>query len=502
MEEIDRVTIEEYGIPSIVLMENAGVKTVLAMEKIIENLTYEKVLVVVGSGNNGGDGLVIARHLHNRGVSVTINILTKEENLKKDPLINFNIIKKMKLNYKFINEDNITQFSKDVKNYTIIVDSIFGIGLSTDIKGLKGEVIKIINGTKAKKIAVDIPSGVCSDSGKILKYGIMADITITMGIPKAGLFIYPAVGYRGKLFIADIGIPLELLNNGRNKTILDKKYIKSLIPDRKIDGNKGRFGHILVVGGSNKYSGAPIMTILGGLKSGAGLATLASTKTCLDLMTIKIPEAIRYELCNDDFITSVSINELIKNNDLKKFVLAIGVGLGRDKKLLKSIRELFNVCKRGVLDADGLYSLISEGKIENGSEKLITPHPGEAASLLECDISEINNNRIKSAEKLRDKYGVNVLLKGIGTIIATLDGKLFINSTGNSSLSKGGSGDVLTGIIASFVAQGLNMVDASTLAAYLHGLTGENLGSKFSDYSVLATEIADNIGVSINNICK
>jgi len=273
-----------------------------------------------------------------------------------------------------------------------------------------------------------------------------------------------------------------------------------LIPSRKIDGHKGSFGHVMVVGGSRKYSGAPMMTTFAALKSGAGLTTLASVTECLNLTTIKIPEAIRLELGDGEYIDPNLLEEQFKKWNEKDFIFAIGPGIGRDQSLLEKIRELFNRIKKGVLDADGLYSLKRGEKVENGEEKIITPHPGEAAHLLGTTTAEINRDRISAARSLAVEYGVNVLLKGIGTIIVTFDGRVFINSTGNSALSKGGSGDVLTGIIAGFAAQGVEMWKSGVLGAYLHGLTGENLGNKYSDYSVLATEIAENLGKTINSV--
>jgi NAD(P)H-hydrate epimerase len=505
MQEIDRVSIEEYGIPSLVLMENAGVKTVQAIEKIIDSLQSQKIVIVAGMGNNGGDGFVIARHLHNRGAKVQLIVIGEKTKIKNDPLVNLNIVEKQEIPVIFVtNEEQFPLLKKEFRSANLLVDAIFGTGLQREITGLYYTIITMMNESSVRIIAVDLPSGVCADTGQILGVAIQASITVSMGLPKIGLLVHPGITNTGKLFIADIGFPKELLASDTLKfQLMTREKAVELLPKRGENTHKGSFGHVFLLGGSDVYPGAMIMAALGSLKCGAGLTTVASTSQCLDLVITRLPEVIRHDLqrSNEGFITEESILPVI-NEKSDNVIYAIGPGAGRNPQTLQAIVSLFMEVKNAVLDADGIHCLVNHGTISNGSNKLLTPHPGEAAALLGVTVEEVQHQRIKYVKLLAEKYQVNVLLKGAGTLIASPTGEVTLSRSGNSSLAKGGTGDVLTGMIAALMAQGLRAYDAACLGTWIHGRAAEELSALGSEYSVLATEIAEKIGQQLEELTK
>lgn len=498
MREIDRKAIEEYGIPSLVLMENAAVKTVVALEKAFGRMEGRRALVVCGPGNNGGDGMAVARHLHNAGVEVACALLRETSRLSPDAAVQAKILDKMGLSpVACADEGSLASLDDLARGADLLVDAIFGTGLARPVEGIDRRAIELLNAARGKRLSIDLPSGVCADTGRTLGAAVRADATVALGLPKAGHFLPPGAGFTGRLFVADIGIPRELFaGSAPPRELIDTAAARERLPARAPDGHKGTFGRVIALAGSSPYAGAALLTALGAMRIGAGLVTLASTRECLDLLTARHPEATRLELPSTGAggIDAAALRAAFDEAALETAVFAIGPGLGRDGALLEACRDLFSRARRAVLDADGLHALTGGGRVDGGERKVITPHPGEAAALLGVPREEVNADRIGAARELSSRFGVNALLKGAGSVLALTDGAVRINTSGSNALAKGGSGDVLAGFVAGLMAQGAGAGDAATLAAFLHGASGERAAKERSDYSVLPAEIADGVG--------
>lgn len=502
MREIDRITIEDYGIPSLVLMERAGLTVAKRVKDLCPN---KKILILCGSGNNGGDGIVAARNLHNWGLNVNVVILSDEDSLSPDCRKQYEIVKKIGLSMKFSTEIK----ERDIHGTGFIVDAIFGTGLNREVEDKVAKVIRLINNYRGMNrvfvLSVDIPSGISSDTGVILGEAIKADFTVTFGLPKVGHFLYPGADHTGRLFIEDIGFPLELLKAERLKiNLIDKELIYDLIPERPRYSHKGDYGHVLVVGGSKGKTGAAFMTAKACLRSGAGLVTIGVPESLLDVFQEKATEEMTLPLKdNKGIISKDAIQGILDFITERADVLAIGPGLGVSSDTKVLIDEL--ILKSPVpmvIDADGLNSLSSKEILKKAkSPIIITPHPGEMARLLgqesrvkeqktEKNIrEEIERDRINTALSFSKETGTYVVLKGVPTIVADPEGNTYINTTGNPGMATAGTGDVLTGIISSFLGQGLNPLEASLLGVYIHGLAGDLAASEKGYHSLIATDI-------------
>ena len=487
--KIDYETINKIGIPSIVLMENAATEIV----NIIKDIG-NRVTIFCGVGNNGGDGLAIARKLHLLDKNVEVILVGDRNKLTHDCSLNLQIVKN--LNIPIINiKDNCSKeyIIEKVKCSDYIVDSIFGIGLNRDILGIYKDIIEIINEFSKFIVAVDIPSGMDADTGKELNISVKANLTCTVEVMKKGFMSTKAIDLTGDIKIINIGIPNYIKEQNSEKTyILSKEKYKRMIPIRKKTGHKGNYGKILIVAGSEKYYGAAFITTEACVRTGSGLVTLLTHKEAFNALRGRFTEAMIQEYSSFEDVES-----------LKGFdVIACGPGLGKgedSKAILKKVIEETN-CKL-VLDADAL-NIISENKdllIGLRGRTVITPHPGEMARLVGQSISEIEADRIGVAKEFAKKNNIIVLLKGYNTVIT--DGEsVFINRTGNSKMASGGMGDCLTGIIASFVGQKDNVMEATLLGAYVHGYTGDYLSK--SNYIVNARDVIEYLPKTIEKLCE
>ena len=487
--KIDYETINKIGIPSIVLMENAATEIVNIIKDIGNIIT-----IFCGVGNNGGDGLAIARKLHLLGKDVEVILVGDRNKLTHDCSLNLQIVKN--LNIPIINiKDNCSKeyIIEKVKCSDYIVDSIFGIGLNRDILGIYKDIIEIINEFSKFIVAVDIPSGMDADTGKELNISVKANLTCTVEVMKKGFMSTKAIDLTGDIKIINIGIPNYIKEQNSEKTyILSKEKYKRMIPIRKKTGHKGNYGKILIVAGSEKYYGAAFITTEACVRTGSGLVTLLTHKEAFNALKSRFVEAMIQEYSSFQDIES-----------LKGFdVIACGPGLGKSensKVILKKVIEKTN-CKL-VLDADAL-NIISENKeliIGLKGRTVITPHPGEMARLVGKSISEVETDRIGVAKEFAKKNNIIVLLKGYNTVIT--DGEaVFINKTGNSKMASGGMGDCLTGIIASFIGQKNNIMEAILLGAYVHGYIGDELSK--SNYIVNARDIIECLPKTIEKLCE
>ncbi|MEW6675588.1 MAG: NAD(P)H-hydrate dehydratase [Nitrospirota bacterium] len=506
MRQIDRETIEECRIPGSVLMERAGLAVV---SKIKEIFGHKKVIVVSGGGNNGGDGLVIARNLHNEGWDVKVFLTSMPEDLKGDALLQYKTAVRFGVDIQPIKEF-LTRHSSLVTRHSIIVDAIFGTGLSKNVAGTIAEVISFLNKSNVPVISVDIPSGISSDTGQIMGNAVMADYTVTFGLPKRGHLLYPGAEHTGRLFIEDIGFPNKLLRSDKlNVELLEKKDVSFLIPERRRYSHKGDYGHVLIVAGSRGKTGAALMAAKACLRVGAGLVTIGVPESLLNIFQGRVAEEMTLPLPDngDGTLSSKASGIILKFLAKTADVLAIGPGISTGDKIEKLIASLIsNSTSPMVLDADAINSIKDKSHLLKKSKApiILTPHPGEMARLIShqsiVNSQEIEKDRINTAILFAKETRTYLVLKGVPTIIAGPDGRAFINSTGNPGMATAGTGDVLTGMVSGFLGQGINPLHASILGVYMHGLAGDISVSEKGEYSLIATDIIDKIPSAFHSL--
>ncbi len=492
MRELDRQAIEEWQLPGVVLMENAGQATADQIEEHFADLWPGPVLVVSGKGNNGGDGYVIARHLLNRGWEVAVLILAAEDVIKGDARINLDVLTRSFAELYYA-EDGDALFSVlDVIDApTLIVDALLGTGLGAEVTGLYAEVINWINGTGLPVVAVDVPSGVDATSGQLHGPTVCADLTVTFAEAKVGHVLRPAVDYVGDLVVVDIGIPVQLAGQQAARHFyVDAEMAADLLPDRPETGHKGSFGHLLTIAGSTGKTGAAVLAAEGGLRVGAGLSTLACPASLNPVLEVKLTEVMTALLSDRDGEVATDAIAGVLQICAGKQAVVVGPGLGVgdgaralvDAILLQSSLPL-------VLDADGLNTLSLDTLRKRNGVTILTPHPGEMARLLDCTVAEIEVDRLATAAAFAEEYNVILVLKGAPTIIATPDGRNFINGSGNSLLASGGTGDVLAGLIGGLLCQGCAPDVAAVLAVFLHGGAADRLADETGNSGILASEL-------------
>ncbi|MGQ9677875.1 MAG: NAD(P)H-hydrate dehydratase [bacterium] len=491
MKVIDRKAIEELGITGLVLMENAGRTVVDYLEKEIGSVKGKKFVVVCGKGNNGGDGFVITRHLLNRGAFVDCILLGKITEIKGDARTNAEIL--CQTGFTICESPPLDELSSLIRSAPYIVDAIFGTGVSAPLEGIFAQVVQLINESGAYVISVDIPSGIDADTGKILNLAVKAKLTVTMGAPKYGLILYPGKIYAGKLRIADIGIPSKIIADLADTFLVTEDDISQNLPHRRPDGHKGTFGTCLVVAGSRGYSGAACLTAMAAVRAGAGLVRLAYPHSLTPVIESCVLEPVKHPLPETPKAT-LGLEALPYIFDLaaKATSIAIGPGISTQLETKKLLLELLPHIKVPVvIDADGINNLISEDEtIHRCSAPLIlTPHPGELGRLINIPPAEINANRIAVARTAARQLNCVIVLKGAPTVTATPDGKAFVNTTGNSGLGSGGTGDVLTGLIAGLLAQGATSLQAAITAVFCHGRAADIAVEKLSEYSLTASDL-------------
>ncbi len=482
-----------YGIDEILMMEHAAISLYLSMEEEFGNLTGKKILIVAGKGNNGGDAMAIARNLLETGAIVKVYLVLGEpsgELAKKQLSIlrNLGVICKILPDGQTLVEDIVD----DIKSSDIIIDGLLGTGAKGKPNGELEKFIDIINENSKFTVSVDVPTGLNCDTGNILGTCIHADMTVTFGFMKIGMLLYPGKEFCGKVKIGKIGIPCGLENELKGEiTTFDDA--KSLLPKRPRFSNKGTFGKVLIISGSANYTGTPTMVSYSALRVGAGLATAAVPEPFNAIVTSRLPEAISIPLPSKNGYISEKALDLLGDLAEKADVVAIGPGLGMDDGVKECVKWIIsNVKKPLVIDADGLNSIKGEVKNLHFNERMIiTPHPGEFSRLISTEIFKILKAPVKYAIDFAVSEGVNILLKGPTTVIAQPDGKYFLNATGNTGLAKGGTGDILTGMIAGFMAQGLNAIDAARLAAYIHGRSAEIYAKNKNEASMLPEDLID-----------
>jgi ADP-dependent NAD(P)H-hydrate dehydratase / NAD(P)H-hydrate epimerase len=505
MQAIDRSAIEEYGIPGLVLMENAGLAAASLIHENIPDLLEKKVVIVCGKGNNGGDGFVIARHLSIDGVQVDILLLGKRQQLKSDARTNADIAFKMGIPIHEVTDKNFSTQNHLFRHCHIIVDALFGTGLSKPAGGLYEKVIKKINASKKYVVAVDIPSGVDSDSGHLIGPHIKASVTAALALLKRSHLLFPAAESMGEVQILDISIPHEAVEKQDIPVAwLELEDVQSMIPNRPTNTHKGDYGHTLVVAGSRGKGGAAGLTGLAALRAGAGLVTLAVPESChqalefnpLETMAVSLPET------KSGCLSTKAIDAIL--NSLKgKNALAIGPGLSTDKETVQLLAALLPQVECPlVIDADGINALGKSGTLLGQIQvnTVLTPHPKEMSRLSGWSVQDILNHRIERAGEFAQEHEVTLLLKGARTLLAFADGTVFINPTGNPGMATAGSGDVLTGLIAGLVSQGLSVPSATAAGAFIHGMAGDLYAETHHEVPLIASDLLDTIPEAIKRI--
>ncbi|WP_031515933.1 bifunctional ADP-dependent NAD(P)H-hydrate dehydratase/NAD(P)H-hydrate epimerase [Desulfofalx alkaliphila] len=504
MRDIDRTAIEQYGIPGVVLMENAGIKVVEAVCEQLGGCVKGRVVTIfVGKGNNGGDGLVVARHLLNKGADVRVLMVADPEQLVGDAALNLNIWHKMGQKVYPVHQPNgINMVKVSLMSTDLVVDAMYGTGFRGAVSEKIGRIIDLINASGLPVIAVDIPSGLEADTGQIKGPCIRANVTVTFGLPKLGMVLEAGVAVTGEMVVADISLPKPLLA-GRKMNLLQRNRVRQWIPRRRLAAHKGNFGRVLVVAGSVGMGGAALLTATACLRSGAGLVTLAMPEQLHDGIVGAAPEVMTLPLPQENgVLTAKALGALV---DKLKFmdVLAVGPGLTRRDEAVDLVHQLLpHVNIPVVIDADGLNAVAKDLAVLErvAGPVVLTPHPGEMARLLGVTVDEVQQNRISLTRQCAEKWACTVLLKGARTLVATPQGEIYINPTGNPGMATAGSGDVLTGVIAALMAQGLPPAEAAAAGAYLHGMAGDYGALQLGMTGLTAGDILENLPRCIKEV--
>jgi len=490
MRSLDRAAIDDYGIPGVVLMENAGRAVAGAAAQMLDG--SGRVVVVCGRGNNGGDGFVAARHLSNRSVEVEIYLLAATEDLAGDAATNCHIAEQMDLPI-FENPDQAS-LEAAISSADLIIDAILGTGISGEVRGAAREAIEAINQSPAQVLAVDVPSGISGDTGQVMGVAVWADRTLTFGLPKIGHYCYPGRDHCGEIELVDISLPAALIEATDLPTNLaTASDVATMLPPRWADMHKGEAGRLLIVAGSPGMTGAAAMAGLAAVRSGAGLVTVGIPASlndilevkCTEVMTLPLPETAPGSLAPD------AMDEILEFADGCDAV-ALGPGLSQVPETAELARELIErISAPLVVDADGLNACAgaTEPLQNRKTPTIITPHPGELSRITGQSIADIQQDRVTAARQTAHDLQCVVVLKGAGTIIANPSGEVWVNPTGNAGMASGGVGDVLTGVIGGLLAGNGDAMKAAISAVYCHGLAGDLAEEYCGQRALIASDL-------------
>jgi ADP-dependent NAD(P)H-hydrate dehydratase / NAD(P)H-hydrate epimerase len=506
MQRIDRLTSEQFGVPSLTLMENAGRGVVEFLEERFSPLAAQKIAILCGRGNNGGDGMVVARLLRDRGLNPRVILFADPKNLKGDAVANYGRLAVSGVPQVATDAAAWQQLKEGIKDSTLVVDGLVGTGLSRPLEGLLLEVVRDVNNSfsSAKLVSIDLPSGLAADSGEIIGESLRANASVTFTAPKVAHVFPPACERVGEWVVNPIGTPSAALDEARELTLnlTCAEDVKWVARARRRESHKGSFGHVLLLAGSVGKTGAAALAAKAALRAGAGLVTVATAKSALpvvaslgmEFMTEPLPET-------DSGAISLRALDYGRMDKLVegKSVLAIGPGIGREAETAELARTVANRYDLPlVVDADGLNAFVGCMSTLRTSGKFIhpavlTPHPGEMSRLTEQSTAEIQKRRVEVAREFAGKYGVHVVVKGFRTVSAAPDGQVWVNPTGNPGMATGGTGDVLTGLLAGLLAQNSERpaMDVTAAAVYLHGLAGDLASQKFGEASMVAGDLIE-----------
>lgn len=495
MREIDKNAIENVGIPSMVLMERAALSVAEEIERerrpVMEHRgRADRVLVLCGTGNNGADGAAIARILHLKGWQVTVLTAGQEEKRTQELALQLSIDEKLDI--------PIMEFTDFIPGtYEVLVDALFGVGIGRDLEGDFRQAVELAGRLNLEfTVAVDIPSGIHSDTGRICGAAVQADLTVSFGYEKLGTALYPGKEFSGRVLVKDIGFP-DYEGNWESCYYTYDLDDLGMIPARKQNSHKGIYGKVLIAAGSKGMCGAAYLSALSAYRMGAGLVKILTVKENADILQTLLPEAIlsTYSPSLEEEEPE-SFKQLIEDECAWAGIIVLGPGLGRGRHVAKLVEYvLLSAYVPIILDADGLNAVADFPHLSTyfTENVIVTPHMGEMSRLVHKEVEELKENPIQAAVEYSEKYGVTCVLKDAVSVSAGKDGRVYVNTSGAGAMAKAGSGDVLTGVIAGLIALGLAEDDAASMGVYLHGMAGQTAAKKGGEHSLLAREIADSI---------
>jgi NAD(P)H-hydrate epimerase len=498
MRDADRRTIEDVGVPSIVLMENAGRQVVAAIEAAFDSLASMRVAVLAGKGNNGGDGCVVARTMLERDIDVGVYLVGQRRDVKGDARVNLDVLQQLGVDVIEIAD----AAAWELHGTDVLGDALFGTGLNAPLSGLVESIVADLNASARPVVSIDLPSGASADKPDVIGPTVHASLTVTLGAPKIPLVLPPAEAFAGNLVIADIGVPKAVIDavEGPRIELLTKEAMRPLVEPRSHDSHKGDYGRVLVVAGSRGKTGAAHLAAMAALRSGAGLVTVATPASCVPIIAAMAAEYMTESL-EETPEGGIAFEAVDRVLEIGADVIAIGPGLGRSEPTMAFVQAV--VERAGVplvVDADALNAF--DGDVDrltgrDGVDIVITPHPGEMARLCGLSTEEVQSSRLSIARDFAATHRLHVVLKGHRTIVATPDGKAFINLTGNPGMATGGTGDVLTGMVAAWFGQLLDAEAAAKLAVYLHGSAGDLAEADEGEVAMIAGDLIDRLGDAV-----
>ena len=502
------------GITMEMLMENAGQAVADEASRILEDIRQQQILILIGPGNNGGDGLVAARHLHDAGAKVLLYFFGSRPG--RDPTlkpIRERRIKRIEAE----KDDNLDELTKLLASVDTVIDALFGTGTARPFSGLLLMVLDRVRRAKIRRpdlkiIALDLPSGLNADTGEVDPGCLYVDNTITLAFPKPGLFKFPGAERVGEISVVDIGLP-GFVEEKAGPEYLADEWAKSVLPERSPQANKGDFGKVLVLAGSVNYIGAPYLACSGAMRVGAGLVTLATSGRLQSILAVKLTEVTYLPLpeSRPGLIAAEAVRLLFRQFDQYN-VMLMGCGMGQNESVVRLVRSILLSHPKAksakpklpflVLDADALNALagVPEWWSRLPEDAILTPHPGEMARLTGMTVDEVQLDRMGLAKKMSTEWHKTIVLKGAHTVIAAPDGRSQISHMANAGLASAGTGDVLAGVIAGLVAQGLNLFDAAAAGVYIHGIAGEMVKGRLGDAGMVASDLLPELPVVIKQL--
>lgn len=487
MKLLDQNTSEEFYVPTVVLMEQAAMAFVQTLLANVNDIG--RVLVVCGTGNNGADGIAIARLLNQRGMDTDIYLVEDSNGIDSGRGSElYQLQKRIYMKYGYGRIETLCVSA----NYDVVIEAIFGIGLSRTIEGVYQQILNTLNECKGRKVAVDMPAGISTDSGAVLGTAFRADDTITFSFAKLGQYLWPGTEYCGRVHVADMGITLDSMFGREPHTKVLELSDLAKLSERKAHSNKGTYGKLLIIAGSVGMAGAAILASKAAYRSGVGLVRIFTREENRMVLQGANPEAILTSYQGDLVCDHQALDECVKWAD----AIVVGPGLGCDEvaeSIVAYISRIKNIPI--VMDADALNLIAKnpEHYLLAGGNKILTPHLGEMARLNHCSVSDIQNDLMGASTEMVQRYGVTCVLKDFHTIIACWDGDLYLNLSGNNGMATAGSGDVLAGVIGGLLAQGLTLKQAATAGVFIHGLAGDCIATKTGLHAMMANDLIDGL---------
>lgn len=506
MQKAERLTIEDYFIPGQVLMETAGRACADYIDADYGGNKNTSAVIVAGKGNNGGDGYVVARCLQRKGWAVSVFVIAERKRIAGDAERNLSLLDPLIVQY-CPEPGDLLPFQSKFHGVTVIVDALFGIGITKDVSGVYAEAVEIMNSSGRPVVAVDIPSGVDASTGRVLGVAVKAEMTVTFAFAKLGHVIYPGRARTGKLVTVDIGLPDEVTAAVDFSTYLTAESVSPLLKLRDRSGHKGSYGHCLIIAGSSGKTGAAALSANTAVRAGAGLVTLAVPASLNSILEVKTTEAMTLPLedAGKGQLGEANLAAILEAA-CGKDAVALGPGISTTTDTAALVRRFVRECSVPlVLDADALNALAENVSLllqKKSPAIILTPHPGEMSRLTGLSIACIEEDRIAVARDFAVHYGVYLVLKGAGTIVAAPDGTIAINGSGNPGMASGGMGDVLTGIIVALIGQGYSTLDACRLGVFFHGYAADLVAREKGEVGITASDVLERIPFAYKNIHK